>query len=256
MERLHKVLAQTGLGSRRKCETLISAGHISVDGKRVTKAGQMVDPAKSMITCDGEHIKKQKKVYYLLNKPKGFVCTNVKASKAPRAIDFLPQVEQRIYTVGRLDKDSEGLIILTNDGELANLLTHPRYEIEKIYRVDVKGMITDDAVRLLKRGIWISHGKTSPTGIKIVRRKYKSSTLEIRIREGKNREIRRILAKVNNPVIKLTRIRIGHLKLDHTLKTGRYRRLTTTEIKRLYLKASTGQNIKVYKKPDKRRTHK
>jgi len=247
IERLHKVLAQTGLGSRRMCETLINSGRISINGKRITKTGHMVDPAKIEIMCDGEPVKKQKKVYYLLNKPKGFVCTNAKTSKDPRAIDFLRQVEQRIYTIGRLDKNSEGLILLTNDGELANLLTHPRYGIEKTYRVEVKGRITDNAIQILKKGVWISHGKASPTGIKVVRRRHRSSTLEIVLREGKNREIRRILAKVSHPVISLKRIKIGFLKDDLSLKTGRYRKLTDTEIKRLYSLASP-----CTKKPDKR----
>ncbi len=233
MERLHKILAQAGLGSRRKCEILISSGHIKVDGKRVTKMGQLVDPIKSKILCDGVSLKKQKKIYYLLNKPKDYVCTNAKTSEHLRTIDLLKHIEQRIYTVGRLDKDSEGLIILTNDGELANLLSHPRYGIEKTYRVEVRGRITDDAVRSLKQGIWISAGKASPTRIKVIRRRYVSSTLEIILREGKNREIRRILAKVGHPVTSLKRIKIGHLKDDHTLKIGRYRSLRKTEIERL-----------------------
>jgi len=233
MERLHKILAQAGLGSRRKCETLISSGHISVDGKRVTKMGQLVDPIKNKILCDGVPLKRQKKIYYLLNKPKGYVCTNAKTSEHLRTIDLLKHIEQRIYTVGRLDKDSEGLIILTNDGELANLLSHPRYGIEKTYRVEVRGRITNDAIRSLKRGIWISAGKASPTSIKVIRRRHTSSTLEIILREGKNREIRRILAKVRHPVISLKRIKIGHLEDDHTLKVGRYRHLRKTEIESL-----------------------
>lgn len=230
MERLHKILAQAGLGSRRKCEILIRSGHISVDGKRITKMGELVDPTKSKILCDGVPLKKQKKIYFLLNKPRGYVCTNATTSGHPRTIDLLRHIEQRLYTVGRLDKDSEGLIILTNDGELANLLSHPRYGIRKTYRVEVRGRITDDAIRSLKRGIWISDGKTLPTQIKVIRRKYVSSTLEITLKEGKNREIRRILAKVGHPVISLKRIRIGPLKADSTLKVGRYRHLRTTEI--------------------------
>jgi 23S rRNA pseudouridine2605 synthase len=204
MERLHKILAQAGLGSRRKCETLISSGHVSVDGKRVTKMGQLVDPIKSKILCDGVSLKKQKKICYLLNKPKGYVCTNANTSEHLRTIDLLRHIEQRIYTVGRLDKDSEGLIILTNDGELANLLSHPRYGIDKTYRVEGKGKITDGAVQSLKRGIWISAGKASPTRMKV------------------------------HPVISLKRIKIGPLKDDDTLKVGRYRSLRKTEIERLY----------------------
>ena len=152
MERLHKFLAEAGLGSRRKCENLIESGRVSIDGKRVTKMGQMVDPAKDRVYCDGESIKKQKKIYFLLNKPRGYVCTNVANSKDPRAIDLLNHIEQRVYTVGRLDKDSEGLIIITNDGELANLLSHPRYGIEKTYLAVVKGRVSDPAIRVLRRG--------------------------------------------------------------------------------------------------------
>lgn len=234
MERLHKVLAQAGLGSRRKCESLITSGRVSIDGKRVTKIGQVVDPAREKIYCDGEPIKKQKKIYYLLNKPRGYVCTNLRTSEYRRAIDLLKNVEQRIYTVGRLDKDSEGIIILTNDGELANLLSHPRYGIKKTYRVEIRGRVTNDAVRLLKRGIWISDGKFSPTGIKVIHRRYKSSTLEMVLREGKNREIRRILAKIGHPVVSLKRIKIGPLRVDSNLKVGKYRPLRKIEIERLY----------------------
>lgn len=238
LERLHKVLAQTGLGSRRKCEILISSGRIFVDGKRVTKLGQKVDPESNEIYCDGEPLKRQKKKYYLLNKPKGYVCTNADKSSSPRAIDFLSHIEQRIYTVGRLDKDSEGLIILTNDGELANLLSHPRYEVEKVYRVEVRGRISDIAIRSLRRGVWISPGKASTTRIKVLRRKYTSSTLEITLKEGKNREVRRILAKLGCPVVSLKRVRIGPLKGGPGLKIGRYRTLTKTEIRWLSSSAS------------------
>ena len=234
MERLHKILAEAGLGSRRRCEDLITSGRVSLDGMRITKLGQMVDPSKNKIMCDGELIKKQKKVYYLLNKPKGFVCTSANNSVQPRAIDLLRNIEQKIYTVGRLDKDSEGLIILTNDGELANLLSHPRYGIEKTYRVEVKGRITNDTIRSLKRGIWISDGKALPTSIRVIHKGNRSSTLDIILREGKNREIRRILAKTGYPVISLNRIKLGPLKADPGLKVGRYRPLHKKDIERLH----------------------
>jgi len=214
-------MAQAGLGSRRKCESLIVSGRVTIDGKRITKLGQMADPIKDSIYCDGEPIKRQKKIYYLLNKPRGFVCTNVEGSRDPRAIDLLSNIEQRIYTVGRLDKESEGLIIITNDGELANLLSHPRYGIEKTYMV-------------LKRGIWISEGKATPARVKVVYRKHKHSILELVLREGKNREIRRILAQIDHPVVSLKRIKIGPLKLSQNLKVGKYRRLSKVEVESLY----------------------
>jgi pseudouridine synthase family len=234
MERLHKFLAEAGLGSRRKCESLIESGRVSIGGKRVTKLGQMVDPAKDSVYCDGESIKKQKKIYFLVNKPRGYVCTNVAHSNDPRAIDLLNYIEQRVYTVGRLDKDSEGLIIITNDGELANLLSHPRYGVEKTYLVVVKGRVSDATIRVLKRGIWISEGKASPASVKIISRRYKHSALEIGLKEGKNREIRRILAKIDHPVISLKRTKIGPLKMHYSLRVGKYRALSKEEVQSLY----------------------
>lgn len=239
MERLHKFMAHAGIGSRRKCEDLITSGRVSVDGKRVTKMGQMVDPDKDRVYCDGEPIKPQKKIYYLLNKPRGYVCTNVKDPNAPRVIDLLSRIEQRIYTVGRLDKDSEGLIIVTNDGELSNMLSHPRYGVEKTYVVEIKGRIADDSIRMLKHGIWISEGKAMPARVKVLNRRYKSSTLEMVLREGKNREIRRILAKINHPVISLKRIKIGPLKMSHNFKVGKYRSLSRQEVESLYSLAAS-----------------
>lgn len=244
LERLHKVMAEAGLGSRRKCELLIASGRITVDGKKITEVGMVVDPVKARISYDGELVKKQKKVYYLFNKPKNCVCTNAKSSKTYRAIDFLGHIEQRIYTIGRLDKDSEGLIILTNDGQLSNLLSHPRYGIEKTYVVEVRGRITDESIRLLKKGVWISDGKTSPVSIKVLRRRYKSCSLQMVLKEGKNREIRRIIAKVGFSVISLKRTRIGPLMAVSSLKVGRYRKLSTAEVERLYSmhKTNHGEN--------------
>ncbi len=227
-------MAQAGIGSRRKCESLITAGRVSINGKRITKMGQVADPTKDSIYCDGEPIKRQKKIYYLLNKPRGVVCTNVKGSRDPRAIDLLSNIEQRIYTVGRLDKESEGLIIITNDGELANRLSHPRYGIEKTYMVEVKGRVTDESIRVLKKGIWVSEGKALPARVKVVYRKFKYSVLELVLREGKNREIRRILAKIDHPVVSLRRIKIGPLKMSHSLKIGKYRSLSKAEVESLY----------------------
>lgn len=238
-ERLHKVLAEAGLGSRRSCEALIMAGRVTLDGKRITEMGQTVDPDSSKIFCDGEPIKRQKKVYYLLNKPRGYVCTNEESSRGGRVIDLLKSVDQRIYTVGRLDKESEGLILLTNDGELANLLSHPRYGIEKRYRVEVKGRVRDNTLETLRQGMWLSEGKMLPSSVKVIHRRYRTSTLEIVLREGKNREIRRLLAKTGHNVISLKRVMIGHLKAESTLKSGKFRPLLDSEIKRLYMQAAS-----------------
>ena len=237
MQRLHKILAHAGIGSRRHCEELIAAGRVTVNGKRITEMGFLVDPQKNTICCDGMPIKEEKKIYYLLNKPKGYVCTNYDELGRPRAIDLLGHVSQRIYTVGRLDVDSEGLIILTNDGEFANILSHPRYSIPKTYQVEVKGHITREDIETLEHGIWLSEGKTATAKITNVKSGSKTSSLEITLREGRNREIRRILARLEYEVRTLRRIKIGWLS-DPQLKIGKYRRLSDNEVARLHATAS------------------
>lgn len=232
LERLQKVLAEAGLGSRRACERIIEAGRVTVDGKRVTTLGTSVDPDKNKICVNGEAIKKQRKIYYLLNKPKGFVCTNSDELDRIRAIDILDNVTQRIYTIGRLDKESEGLVILTNDGDFSNKLSHPRYEISKTYFVEVDGYLTDVAVKALESGIWLSFGKTRPVRVKNVHRGSKRSRFEMVLKEGKNREIRRMLTDCGYKVRILRRTKIGTLS-DPDLKIGKYRKLTDREIAQL-----------------------
>ncbi|HHT9118302.1 MAG TPA: pseudouridine synthase [Candidatus Hypogeohydataceae bacterium YC38] len=233
MERLQKILAQAGIGSRRKCEMLITAGHITVDGKVVRELGISVDPEKRKICCDGIPIKEERKVYYLLNKPKGFVCTSRDELGRPRAIDLLQGITQRVYTVGRLDVDSEGLIILTNDGLLANALSHPRYGVPKTYLVEVGRRLHEKDVEALERGIWLSEGKTRATRVRVLRRGGNNTLLEITLREGRNREVRRILTRLGYKVRSLRRTRIGWL-FDPSLKLGRFRRLTQSEVARFY----------------------
>lgn len=234
MERLQKILANAGIGSRRQCERLIASGHVTVNGKPVRKMGVTVDPQKSKICCDGVLIGSEKKVYYLLNKPKGFVCSSRDEFDRPVATDLLQDVPQRVYTVGRLDEDSEGLIIVTNDGILTNLLCHPRYGVPKTYRVEVGGQIDEDGIKLsLNKGVWLSEGKTLPAKVKVLRRGKNNTIFEITLREGRNREVRRILVKLGLTVRSLKRIAIGWLS-DPRLKTGRYRRLTKDEVARFY----------------------
>lgn len=233
MERLQKVLAQAGLGSRRGCERLIASGHITVDGRVVKQMGLIVDPQRSRICLDGIPIRGEKKVYYLLNKPKGFVCTTRDELGRPRAIDLLPGLTHRVYTVGRLDVDSEGLIILTNDGELANFLTHPRYGVPKTYMVEIDGRLAEEALRAISRGVWLSEGRTAPARVKLIRRGGNNTLLEVTLREGRNRELRRILARLGYRVRLLKRTKIGWLS-DPSLKVGRFRRLTMGELERFY----------------------
>ncbi len=232
MIRLQKVLAEAGLGSRRACERIIEAGRVTVDGKRVITLGTTVDPDKNNICVNGEAVKKQRKIYFLLNKPKGYVCTNSDELDRIRAIDILDNVTQRVYTIGRLDKESEGLVILTNDGDFSNKLSHPKYEISKTYYVEVDGYLTDEAVKALESGIWLSFGKTRPVRVKNVRKGSKRSKFEMVLKEGKNREIRRMLTDCGYKVRILRRTKIGTLS-DPDLKIGKYRKLTDREIAQL-----------------------
>ena len=234
MERLQKILANAGIGSRRQCERLIAAGHVTVNGKTVKKMGVTVDPQESEIRCDGISISSEKKVYYLLNKPRGFVCSNRDELDRPRAVDLLRDVPQRLYTVGRLDADSEGLIIITNDGEFTNLLCHPRYGVPKTYRVEVGERVDEDDIKnSMGKGVWLSGGKTLPASVKIIRRGRSNSILGITLREGRNREVRRVLARLGYAVRSLKRVKIGWLS-DPRLKPGRYRRLNREEVARFY----------------------
>ena len=233
MIRLQKILAETGLGSRRECEGLIAKGYVTVDGDVVTEMGCQVDPQRQKICCKGVAVKVEPKVYYLLNKPKDYVCTSRDELGRPRAVDLLRGVAQRVYCVGRLDADSEGLIILTNDGELTNFLTHPRYGVVKTYLVEVNARLESKDLEGLSKGVWLSGGRTSPAKVRVLRRGSSNTWMEITLREGRNREVRRILARLGYKVRKLVRIRIGWLG-DSRLKTGRFRRLTPGEVARFY----------------------
>ncbi|MHC4112810.1 MAG: pseudouridine synthase [Planctomycetota bacterium] len=234
-QRLQKVLAAAGVDSRRKCEELILDGVVRVNRKVVDKLPAFVDPAKDIITVDGKKIQAAQKVYYLLNKPKGVVCTNRDPQGRKKTIDIIPSA-QRIFCVGRLDIDTTGIIILTNDSELANRLTHPRYGLAKTYVVRVKGQITGEAAGKLKKGIWLAEGKTGRASVKILKRNYKESLIEITIRQGLNRQIRRMLARVGLPVKSLNRTRIGKLN-TRGLGVGKFRTLTKAEV--AYLKKTT-----------------
>ncbi|MEK7449024.1 MAG: pseudouridine synthase [Planctomycetota bacterium] len=232
LERLHKILAGAGYGSRRQCEKFISEGRVRVDDKIITERGTKIDPSKNKIYFNNQLIKPGKKVYYLLNKPKGYVCTNDDPEGRRRVIDLLPDKNLRLYTVGRIDLDSSGLILVTNDGELCNLLTHPRYQVPKTYWVMIKGALSPQALTRLQKGVWLSEGKTNPVRLRIIKKTYQDTTLELTLREGKNREVRRILAQVGCPVKELKRISIGPLKLG-PLKPGQYRPLNQREIQNL-----------------------
>ncbi|MDO4575668.1 MAG: pseudouridine synthase [Planctomycetia bacterium] len=232
-ERLQKVLAQAGFGSRRDCEELILAGRVTVDDKTVTELGTRVLPEQE-IRLDGEAVRKpKKKVYFVLNKPDNVICSNDDPSGRMRAIDLIRENAPGLFPVGRLDLHSEGLLLVTNDGELANRLTHPSYEVPKVYRVRVSGAPTRDEIAQLCRGVYLAEGKARADEVRI-HHQYRDGTavLEVTLREGRNREIRRILAKIGHNVLDLVRISVGPVKLGR-LPVGMYRPLSTMELRDL-----------------------
>jgi 23S rRNA pseudouridine2605 synthase len=239
-ERLQKFLASSGVDSRRKCEELIQTGAVRVNRRVVDTLPAFVDPEKDVITVDGRKIQPCRKVYFLLNKPKGVICTNADPQGRRKAIDIV-KTNQRIFCVGRLDIDTMGLILLTNDSELTNHLTHPRYELPKTYVATVKGMVTVEQVEKLKKGVWLSEGKTGRAALKILKRSHRESALEITIRKGLNRQVRRMLAKVGLSVKSLKRTKIGKIN-DRGIGVGKFRTLRKAEVE--YLRKSTSREHK------------
>ncbi|MFV2066592.1 MAG: pseudouridine synthase [Pirellulales bacterium] len=231
-ERLQKVLAAAGLGSRRACETLIEEGRVEVDAQVVMRMGTKVDPLRQEIRVDGEALAKRRHVYYAVHKPKGVVSTSSDPEGRPRVIDLVPERLGRLFNVGRLDRASEGLILLTNDGELANQLTHPRFGIEKTYHVEVAGHADRVILAKLRRGVRLAEGFAKVVHVRIKRRRKQSTVLEMVLDEGRNREIRRLLARVEHKVLRLTRVAVGPVRLGD-LPPGSYRELTRTELKAL-----------------------
>lgn len=230
-ERLQKVMASAGVASRRQCEELILTGVVRVNKRVVDQIPAFVDPDADIITVDGRRLKITERVYFALNKPKGVICTNSDPQNRRRAIDLVPCAE-RVFCIGRLDADTTGLIILTNDSELTNQLTHPRYKVPKTYVAAVKGCVDAKAVEKLKKGIWLAEGKTGKAAVKLLKAGHQESRLEITISQGLNRQVRRMLSRVGIAVKSLKRVSIGKLKMRQ-LATGAYRPLTKAEINTL-----------------------
>lgn len=231
-QRLQRVLASAGHGSRRQCEDLIKAGRVEVDDQVVTKLGTTVNPDTNQIRVDGTPLKARKLVYYAVNKPIGVVTTNRDPQGRPRVVDLVPP-DERVFPVGRLDRNSEGLILLTNDGDLAQRLTHPRFGVKKIYRVTVAGKVDGETMRQMRKGIYIAEGLVRVDGARLLKTRSRSTELEIVLREGKNREIRRILARLGHKVQHLRRIAVGPLRLAD-VPPGAYRVLSREEVRKLW----------------------
>lgn len=241
LQRLQRVMASAGVGSRRECETIIEEGRVEVDGKVITTLGTKVDPTKQKISVDGDELRVEKLQYFILNKPPGVLSTSNDPSGRIRVIDLI-QTRNRVYNVGRLDQSSEGLILVTNDGDLANRLTHPRYGIEKKYHVQVAGRPEGHDLKTLTDGVYLAEGKAKATSAKFIRKGKESSWIEITLTEGRNREIRRLLAKIGHKVRTLKRVSIGPLKLKE-LPKGAHRELTNAELNALK-KAAFGKPVR------------
>jgi 23S rRNA pseudouridine2605 synthase len=235
-ERLQKVLARAGLGSRRVCEELIAAGRVSVNGE-IARLGRRVDPDRDAVALDGVSvIVRDDLVYYLLNKPTGYVSTASDPEGRPTVVELVPETP-RVFPVGRLDYDTEGLMVLTNDGDLTHLLTHPRFGVVKTYLAEVEGDPTPAAVRALREGVELDDGLTAPARVTVVQRRGDTAAVELGIHEGRNRQVRRMCEAVGHPVVRLVRTRVGPLR-DGSLKPGTWRALTRAEVRRLYEAAS------------------
>jgi 23S rRNA pseudouridine2605 synthase len=232
MERLNKFLAHAGVGSRRHCDGLIAGGRVKIDGRRVTDHGIRVDPATQTVTVDDHPVRTERPAYWVVNKPPGYLCTNHDPAGRPLATDLIPHVGQRVYTVGRLDEASEGLLLMTNDGDLANALMHPRYGVEKTYVVLVAGKPSAEDFRKMLDGVWLSDGKVRAKAVRRLKPQGESTWVRVVLNEGKNREIRRMLARLGHKVLRLRRVAIGPVQLDK-LPKGKSRRLSLPELEAL-----------------------
>ncbi len=251
--RLQKVLAQAGVGSRRGCEQLILAGRVSVDGRPLTTLGVRVDPRAQVITVDGETIRAQRPQHFLLNKPRGYLCTNKDPQGRPRVIDLFPVGGPRLFTVGRLDENSQGLLMVTNDGDLAHRLVHPRYQVPRLYRVQVAGHPTRDSLDAIRHGVHFSDGFFRVHSASTFKTRGRSTFLNLELRQGQNREIRRLLARIGHKVMSLERISFGPLRLGR-LKLGQHRPLRPSEFEALHEYLTDGDRRPHGRKKSQRRS--
>jgi 23S rRNA pseudouridine2605 synthase len=238
-ERLQKVLARAGIGSRRACEELIADGRVTVDGEVAVLGRRVSEDAR--IALDGVPVPTDADlVYYLLNKPTRVVSTAADPEGRPTVVELVPE-EPRVFPVGRLDWETEGLLVLTNDGDLTNLLTHPRFGVEKEYLAEVDGVPSRAALRRLREGVELEDGMTAPAEARLTQERGDSAAIEVVIHEGRNRQVRRMCDAVGHPVRRLVRTRIGPLA-DRQLAPGSWRLLTPSEVRALYSAAIAGEH--------------
>ena len=227
--RLQKFLAEAGLGSRRYCETLITAGQVNVNGQPVITLGSKIDSDNDRVTVAGKPVSIEQKLYIALNKPAGYICTSDDPQGRRRALDLLPANFPRLYTVGRLDVNTEGLLLLTNDGTFSLRLTHPRYKMPKTYHVEVAGTLTDNQIARLLHGVQSEGELLRAEKVLSLRPVGTNTELQLVLREGKKRQVRRMLAAVGCPVRRLVRLSVGKISLG-SLKPGQWRYLTNEEV--------------------------
>jgi 23S rRNA pseudouridine2605 synthase len=231
-ERLQKVLAAAGVCSRRQAESLISAGRVSVDGEVITTLGSKVDPDRQRISVDGRPLPRPGLVYILLNKPRGYVTTMHDPQGRPLVTSLLRGVKERVFPVGRLDLDTEGALLLTNDGELAQKILHPSNEIDRTYVARVSGSPAPEKLASLRQGIMLEGRKTWPARLKVLERTEDATRIEITIHEGRKRQVRKMFAAIGHPVLALTRTAYGRLALGN-LALGHFRQLTVADLKKI-----------------------
>ena len=228
-ERLQRYMARCGVASRRKCEEIILSGRVAVNGKVVKELGVSIDPEKDVVTLDGMILKPEDFVYYAVNKPLGYISSNAREKGKPRVIDIVPD-GKRLFTVGRLDINSSGLILVTNDGEFAHRMSHPRHAPEKEYHVLIKGDLSEEELRALRTGIELEEGKTAPAKVKILKRYGDRTLVSITVKQGWYRMVRRMFMALGKQVIGLKRVRIGSLTLKGIEREGMWRELSREEI--------------------------
>ena len=233
-ERLQKILSRAGIASRRSAEQMILDGRVAVDGKIITELGLKFDITVNKISVDGKIISyNEEKVYILLNKPQNVLSSAKDDRGRTTVVDLITDVNERIYPVGRLDYDTEGLILLTNDGELMNALLHPKFQINKTYLAKVTGNVTNDKLEKLQKGIQLDDGMTAPAIVRVIGKSATEAKIEITIHEGRNRQVRRMFSAIGCEVKKLKRIKFANLTIND-LKIGQYRRLNEVELENLY----------------------
>lgn len=232
-ERLQKMIAEAGIASRRKAEELIQQGKVKVNGVVITEMGYKAS-YEDEIVVNGKLIEKEEKVYYLLNKPSGYICSVSDDKGRKTILECMQGIQKRIFPVGRLDYDTTGLIILTNDGEFANAMMHPRYHLPKTYEVAMDGILTDQMMMMLEKGIQLEDGKTLPAEVFLLQRKESANrtVIQLTIREGRNRQIKRMMEYFHCKVTRLNRIQYGFLEIGN-LRQGQYRKLRSYEVRKL-----------------------